>query len=287
VRYDESQVCRGLLIDTHTGRIVMADASGRVRRARRAGRWLRAEDVLDTVDESPRYHGIYSAFDLPTVLLFERFCGEDLDPADLARLLAAIRHDLDRAHTRGEFKARVERDIEGLVRPARDNVAALFRLRASGRRLFVVTNSQTHYAVSVLDHLFGAGVWREVFDVVVTDARKPFMFDELARATGEPWGGVVEGLGAAALEALLGAGGRSVMYVGDNPAFDASPARRFGWTSALVVPEMSRGEGAWGPPLGENGRASWLGGLITGSAHVWAPSFADFLSAFLEAGESP
>ena len=120
----------------------------------------------------------------------------------------------------------------------------------------------------------------EIFDVVATAARKPAFFDDATR--GVPpvkKSRIVEGSNAACLEALLGSGGRSVMYVGDNPEFDAAPARRYGWVTALVVPELAPASpaGPWGPPLHEAGRPSWFASLVTRYADAYAPGIHAFL----------
>jgi FMN phosphatase YigB (HAD superfamily) len=267
VPYDESRVCRGLLLDTAAGTVVKADARSRVRRARRAGAWMTGTDIASAypaaLDTSSRFHPIHSPFDLPTAFMYQHLAAPGADSAGLCTL---IRRELDRAHTRGRFKRRVCADIERLVRPLPAGTAPFERLRAAGKTLFVLTNSEADYAAAVLDRLFGPH-WKALFDTVVSAAAKPDFF----------------GTAAARLEASLGITDPArILYAGDSVMSDIVPARRRGWRTAGVVQELSGGDrdgGDWGPALVDDTGPTWFAAAITGSADVYAASVGDLIGA--------
>ena len=55
--------------------------------------------------------------------------------------------------------------------------AWLKRIRASGTRVVLITNSKQDYAACLLQHMFG-WKWQDAFDLVITYARKPSFFTE-------------------------------------------------------------------------------------------------------------
>lgn len=291
-RYDETRVCRGLLIDTERGAVVKADHLGRVRRALCRGNWLDGDDRAReyprgvTVAPGGRFHPIDTPFDLPAAFLFQVDAGRD--PAATCR---AVRSHLDRAHTRGRFKGRVLDDVDRCVLPFPFDLAAFEHLRAARKRLFVLTNSAAAYAASLLDHLFSGPLWRSLFDVVAADAGKPAFFTgrEAALVREAP---VVEHAHARWLEDRLGVRAGRVLYVGDSTRSDIHPARAHGWRAAQVVPELSATASAlWGSPLFEGNTPTWFASQIARHADVYAPSLADILAldprSTLEPDEHP
>jgi 5'-nucleotidase len=290
----ETGVCRGLVVDTANACLVKADGEGRVRRAARSGRWLAPEEIRElyraSVPDLEGFHAIHSPFDLPTAFLFHRLAGAD---TDAARACADIRHDLDRAHTRGELKRRILAEVDSLVSPLATPASAFARLRETGKRLFVLTNSEAPYAIALLDHLFRGGSWRELFRVVVTSAGKPGFFAGAECRAEALDGEVVVGAGARDLETMVGVGGERILYVGDSVKADTRPAREFGWRTAHVVQELSEGiaVGPWGSPLWENEQPTWFSTLIAKHADIYAPRIDDLMqlahNAFLRPAPHP
>lgn len=278
--YDESGVCRGLVVDTDNGCLLKADGDGRVRRASRAGRWLAQDEIARRFPEPlpgiERFHAIHSPFDLPTAFLFHRLSGRG---ADDERVCAEIRHDLDRAHTRGTLKDRILGAVDSLVHPLATSPSAFARLRDAGKRLFILTNSEAPYTVGVLDHLFHGPSWREVFSFVVTHAGKPGFFEGAAHGARRYDDVVFHDASAGELEVMIGVSADRVLYVGDSVKSDTLPARRFGWRTAHVVQELyeDRAEGPWGSPLTEGGRPSWFATMIAKHADIYAPRVCDLL----------
>ncbi len=273
---------RALAVDLQEGAVVKLDAERRVRRARRDGRWLDGPDVArrfaraipDTAEAA--YH-VYSPFDLPTLRLFESLTADERfspRPAP-AQLCGDIRRMLDTAHTNGTLKARIVERLESMVSPT-PGLDALAAWTRAGKRLFVVTNSEADYATAVLDRVMG-DAWREYFDVVAASSRKPAFFDDAAPSSVMPATlssrpRVVEHASARDIQEMLGTIRSRVLYVGDNANADIRPARRYGWRTAHVVPEIAAtsalNEQAWGGPLDEDGEPTWLMRLIHDHADV-------------------
>jgi HAD superfamily 5'-nucleotidase-like hydrolase len=276
--YDETQVCRGLLLDTAGGSVLKPDAAGRVRRARRRGGWLAGSDIEAAypipLELTRRFHPIHSPFDLPTAYFYQQLTVDN----GYGEACTTIRRELDRVHTRGRFKRRVLERAESLVRPLASGIAPFETLRATGKQLFVLTNSDARYTVALLDRLFGA-LWRELFVHVVVAADKPAFF----RRTGGPAASsdttaVVEGASAGWLESSLGVAPERVLYTGDNVAADAIPARGRGWRTALVVPELTETVGGhWGQALFDDTHPTWLAATIAAHADVYAEELDDIL----------
>lgn len=282
----DADAARALAIDLAHAHVVKLDAQRRVRIARRAGSWL-AHDEVDRVhpDRIPEHdelvHPLSSPFDVPTLWLFEAVTRGHVNrgatPAagfDPARACRDVREMLDWSHTRGDLKRHLVQDLARFVAPVEGVAARLAQWRRAGKRLFVVTNSDLSFATAVLDLVIGPE-WRTWFTVVSTSSAKPRFFDRTAlraaaRGTRAPEGAtILEGARADEIEALVGARGERVLYVGDNARADIGAARAYGWKTVHVVAELS-GEcvasNRWGSPFTIGDDPSWFARVVGGTA---------------------
>jgi hypothetical protein len=137
---------------------------------------------------------------------------------------------------------------------------ALLDQKRAGKKLMVITNSDWAYARFMLDYavtpfLPNGMDWRELFDVTVVGARKPFFFSErapifrivddsglLEPLVGPPAApGLYFGGHAAQIEAFLGVRGESILYVGDHVYTDVNVSKKLQrWRTALVLRELER-----------------------------------------------
>jgi HAD superfamily 5'-nucleotidase-like hydrolase len=326
LEYDDAVIARGIVADTDTGALIKLDSTGRVLRAVFGRMAMGPEETraiyghrrIDV--ERSGYDEIQSPFDLPAGALFAAMAQRIRSDSerDYRAALTDIREMLDRAHTRGELKGHIVRDT-GLFVEKRPGVAdMLARLRAGGTKTFILTNSGYEYSVELLDFLFPASVehpggWRSLFDAVVTHAGKPAFFDGAlvdgpdanARVDWHEPGhdssiAVWSGGGVSDLEAHLGARGEQILFVGDNIAADAQPARSRGWRSALVVPELSddpsvqlaaepkevvpRTDGLWGSVFWENGVPTRFNHAIRRTTDLCAARVEAILRGALDGG---
>src|SRR5699024_2429968 len=98
---------------------------------------------------------------------------------------AQIDDDLLRAsdivHDGGTLKSRITADIPTYIHRDPDLASALHRLRSSGKRLFLLTNSHAAYTREVMRWLLDGQrdaypSWKTYFDVIITAAGKPSFF---------------------------------------------------------------------------------------------------------------
>lgn len=270
----QASTARGLSMDLRHGNVLKVAANGRVRLARCGDAWLAQDDIderyhgYDPADLAVSWH-VYSPFDTPTLWFFS-VLGPTIagagDGSYATRLLKDIRTSLDASHTRGELKQHIARDLDRFVTGAGDLETGLQRWKHAGKKLFLITNSDRTFATRVLDHVLAR--WRDLFDIVVTDAAKPRFFGEAPPAT---WPSprsegahMVHGANAAQVEARLGVPRERILYAGDNARADIMPAHRRGWKTVHVVAELSLLDTAspWAGALECYGSPTWFAKTI-------------------------
>jgi 5'-nucleotidase len=274
---------RTLALDLVDGTVVKLDAERRALRARRGGRWLDRAEIATRSgrplgDERHAAYTVYSPFELPVLWLLEEL--EVMRPPHAGSPAARcedVRRMLDVAHTNGVLKDRLREDLPRFVSGIAGIGAGLERWARAGKKLFIVTNSEPLFASAVLDHTVGL-LWRDVFEVVVTSARKPAFFvpgantAAYAAANGPGRALILEGGNASRVEAALGIGAERILFVGDNAQSDIRAARFHGWRTAHVVPELAFDQTAqndgWGAPLAHDGRPTWLAHLARGHTDI-------------------
>jgi len=131
--------------------------------------------------------------------------------------------------------------------------------KKAGKRLLLVTNSDWGYTHSLLAYAFdrflpGSMTWRELFDVVIVEARKPTFFSdrqavyrlvdekqgllEPHRGTLEQ-GGVFVGGDALLVESSLQLSGAQILYVGDHLFGDVHVSKEMlRWRTGLILREI-------------------------------------------------
>ncbi|MCK5620531.1 MAG: HAD-IG family 5'-nucleotidase [Candidatus Krumholzibacteria bacterium] len=314
LNYTNSEISRGLVADLQFGALVKLDSRDRVRRAFWGSEALDAATIAarygtrSIAVQGDRYADFDSPFDLPASQLFVKVVEvlSQVAPGrpDYRSVLVDIRQMLDRAHTRGELKRHILRNPSRFVERRASVVAMIEKLRDAGKKTFLITNSGFRYATDLVDHVFGpqlpAGSWRSLFDAVIVHADKPHFFSaaespsaniEWIERTGAC--GVSTGGSAADLEQRLGAGGRSVLFIGDNPAADIVAAAVHGWRTAMVVPELAHhpfsadgGEtigragdrcSLWGSVFWEDGTLTRFSRIIREYADVWGAAVEHIL----------
>lgn len=260
---------RGLMIDKETGMVVKMNRHRYVGRAYHGRQSLDPEERARLYRQEPlnpsshRFHFVDTLFELPEVNIFS----EIVEMADhgtgnvtlesYAQLFKDIRTAIDTIHADGSLKAAILSDLDRYL-PHDDRIAlALERLALSGRKLLLITNSEWFYTDALCTHLFGhllpgPGNWRQLFDLVVVESRKPAFFkkpipfieldgqgEEVGEAEVPRWKGLYKGGSREALMRLLDCPGEQVLYVGDHIYGDVVSSKLSStWRSALVVREL-------------------------------------------------
>jgi HAD superfamily 5'-nucleotidase-like hydrolase len=267
--YDPALGIRGLVIDMQLGNVFKPDRYGS------PGRVLHGRSVLGRAEVAslyqrdrmrlgdPRYAWIDTLFALPEAVMyvnlvefFDHYPGTR--PA-YGQLWRDIRECIDLAHRDGSIKAVVAADIGQYIHRDPALAETMHRFRSSGKRLFVLTNSEWAYTDPVMSYLLDGALpaypsWRNYFDVVVVSACKPAFFTEdrpfvELDAAGEPLPGRHEG-GFARGKVYAGGNvrefeervrmrGTEVLYIGDHIYGDMlRPRKSSAWLTAMVLQEL-------------------------------------------------
>jgi hypothetical protein len=169
-----------------------------------------------------------------------------------------VRDCIDEAHRDGSLKAQIKADPGRYIARDPDLARTLHKLRSSGKRLFVVTNSYYAYTDAVMSFLLDGSLsfytdWRAYFDWIVVGAQKPGFFtdgrdfQELSvdgKPLGRPKqeiqrGKIYEGGNQQGFQAALAVHPDEVLYVGDHIYGDIVKSKKSsGWRTALVVQEL-------------------------------------------------
>jgi HAD superfamily 5'-nucleotidase-like hydrolase len=266
VRYDEAFAIRGLLIDKHLGNLLKMDRYKYVAKAfhgsremsREARKELYASRKIDV--EHERFHWIDTLYALPEAALYAGaidFFDARGEQIDYARLFVDIRESIDEAHRDGAIVDVIEQNLQNFVLRDEALAPALHRLRSAGKKLFVLTNSRAGYTESMMHYLLDGAMpeypsWRNYFDVVVVDSKKPRFFTEKRpffehRGKGEASTRasrlerlkLYEGGNLQEFERLTGAAGDSVLYVGDHIYGDILRSKKdSAWRTMMIIQEM-------------------------------------------------
>lgn len=269
--FDPEFATRGLILDVELGNLLKATRFGYVTRACHGTRPLahdeqRATYSRVTVDLSePRWVFLNTLFSLSEACLYAQLVdrldeGAMRRPLNYKDLYDAVRSSVNVAHMEGALKADIVRDPVRFVVPDEELPPALLDLQHSGKQLLLITNSDWTYTRAMMGFAFDPYLaksksWRDLFELVVVDARKPSFFTdaypilELADEAGllRPCtgalrsGGVYFGGNARLIEAHLKLPGEDILYVGDHVYADVHVTKDvLRWRTALVVRELEQ-----------------------------------------------
>ncbi len=267
--FDPNFVIRGLIIDTEHGNLLKVNRFGYVKRAMHGTRDLDFDtmrrvygrtivdlsesrfvflNTLFSVSEACMYAGLVDLLDagnLPAAMTYEQ-------------LYRMTKQGLDEAHMEGRLKAEIMADPDRFVVLDADAPRALLDQKRAGKKLLLITNSEWGYTDSMMRYAYGrflpSGMtWRDLFDVVIVQARKPEFFmqrsplfrvvtDEgLLVPTNGPivLGQCYLGGDAMQVERSLGFSGDEILYVGDHIWGDVRVSSSIlRWRTALILREL-------------------------------------------------
>jgi 5'-nucleotidase len=270
--FTPERYARGLILDVQLGNLVKANRFGYVTQAAHGTRPLphdqqRAIYSQVWVDLSePRWVFLNTLFSLSESCLYAQLVdqldrgslGADLDYRKLYELVGDA---MNEAHLEGQLKAEIIAAPERFVDLDPQLVQTLLDLKHAGKKLFLATNSEWHYTKAMMGYAFdpylataGSSLhWRQLFDLVVVQARKPAFFEQATpfvevidddgatRPLQGPLqrGAIYRGGNAGAVQQHFGLDGSEILYVGDHVYADvhvSSQLRR--WRTALVLREL-------------------------------------------------
>jgi HAD superfamily 5'-nucleotidase-like hydrolase len=270
LEFQPELVSLGLVIDVERGNLVKANRFGHVRYACHGTRMLGFEGWRETYGNAPidlgesRWQFMNTLFSLSEACLYVQLV-DRLDaghfPAKTSYrdLYEEVRGALDETHLEGALKREILAQPEAYVVLDERLPRTLLDLRAAGKQLLLITNSEWFYTSALMSYSFDrflpGSSWRELFDIIIVQARKPAFFSERAPAFRlvddrdhyVPHRGPLEkgqvylGGHARLLESSLGVEPDHVLYVGDHIFADVHVTKDLlRWRTALVVRELEQ-----------------------------------------------
>jgi 5'-nucleotidase len=268
--FDPASVIQGLAFDLELGNLVKATRFGYVIKAHHGTRPLTFDEqrsaysstFVDLAD--PRWEFMNTLFSLSHANLFAQLVDlldagklpEPLGYRDLQRVLLTA---LDEAHNLSELKTQIMANPDRFVELDPELPLTLLDQKMAGKRLLLITNSDWQYTRSMMSYAFdralpGSMKWRELFDLVIVEARKPLFFSQRQasyrmtdegqgllrphRGSMEP-GNVYVGGDAPLVESSLGLSGAEILYLGDHLFGDVHVSKEIlRWRTGLILREM-------------------------------------------------
>ena len=264
LQYDPEFVIRGLVVDKKRGNCLKMDYFNYVTRGVHGLSPLRSEE-RDRAYRTSRvrvghenYVSVDTLFHLPEVYLYlsvvellERRRGAPLP--DYTGLYDDVRAMIDESHADGSLKSVITSNLDQHIRVDQELRTVLEEFRRSGKKLFLLTNSEWRYTDTLLQFILGrgrtaSGHWSDIFDFVVVEARKPNFYQNADAPTAVPEARerrlrtpVMSGGSASYLERAVASSGEHVLYFGDHTYGDILQSKKLmGWRTAMLVPELDR-----------------------------------------------
>ncbi|HEY8091898.1 MAG TPA: HAD-IG family 5'-nucleotidase [Polyangiaceae bacterium] len=256
---------RGLLIDKRFGHILKMNRYKFVTKGYHGFRELDREELRQLYHAkkirpaTPRYHWIDTLYALSEAAVYAALV-EAMEKrglhVDYAKTFTDIRESIDEAHRDGTILDAVSSDFPRFVHRDHDLAPTLHKLRSSGKKIFVLTNSRWSYTDRMMTYLLDGEMaeyphWRNYFDVVIVAATKPAFFQErrpLMERDGENLkpaefplerGKIYEGGNLQDLERALDVSGDQVLYVGDHIYGDILRSKKeSAWRTAMIIQEL-------------------------------------------------
>ncbi len=265
MEFDAEFPIRGLVIDKKYGHVLKIDRYRHVKKLYHGLRELSFEVARQLYQSkrlrltAERYHWVDTLYALSEVSIF---CAviQELEGrgarVDYLELFNNIRACIDEAHQDGSILDAVAADLPRYtVRDPRLG-STFHRLRSSGKRIFLLTNSNPGYTEHMMSYLLGGAdngypSWRHYFDVIIASAKKPFFFitdqkfKELASDGREvdfkhfERGHIYTGGNILDFEQCMKCPSDRILYVGDHIYGDVLRAKKAtAWRTAMIIQEM-------------------------------------------------
>lgn len=294
--YDPSFPVRGLWFDSLYGNLLKVDAYGNILVCVHGFEFLKHSQVYELypnkflqLDEN-RVYVLNTLFNLPETYLLACLVdfftnspqyAEQVDCTGVKygelfmsfrSIFQDVRGAVDWVHIYGDMKNKTLENLDEYVAKDPRLPMVLSRIRESGAKLFLLTNSDYRFTNRIMTYLFdfphGAKPdephrdWKTYFDTIVVDARKPLFFEEgtILRQVDTTTGALRVGTHMGPLQVnqvysggscdvftkLIGAKGKDVLYVGDHIFGDILKSKKIrGWRTFLIIPELVQELHVW------------------------------------------
>ena len=267
LKFDFDFVIRGLILDSARGNLLKVSRHGAIRASRHGTHPIdfhqQQKDYRGTYVDlgDPDFSSIDTAFSLSVAILYAQLVDmKDSMPQklpDYGQILRDIVEVMDMSHRDDSLKSIVRSQLSKYIIQEPSVAEGLERYKRHGKQLFILTNSDFHYTKALLEHAIDPYLkehksWMDLFDYVITSARKPrFFFDKLNILKVNPEDGtmtnydedlvpgIYQGGCADIFEKGLKLHGDDILYIGDHIYGDILRLKKdCKWRTALVVEEL-------------------------------------------------
>jgi HAD superfamily 5'-nucleotidase-like hydrolase len=268
--FDPDLVRPGLVLDLELGNAVKPNRFGFVKQACHGTVMLGVESLREhysrvIIDLSEkRWVFLDTWFTLSEACLYLQLV-DRLDAGQLAaghsymELYQRVRESIDASHSEGVLKAQIVKEPSRFVDTDPELPLALLDIKNAGKKLMLITNSEWSYTRAMLSHVFdqllpGDMTFRQLFDLIIVGARKPYFFELQSPAFRivddeqgllQPHVGcLVEGQAyfggnARLVEQCFGLRGEEILYVGDHLYADVHVSKNvLRWRTCLITREL-------------------------------------------------
>jgi HAD superfamily 5'-nucleotidase-like hydrolase len=265
--FNFDEVIRGLIVDSKNGNILKLSRYGAIRLSYHGTKLIEYAEqkkfyrslYVDLKD--PNYIAIDTSFSIAFCVLYGQLVDyKDAHPNELstyATIALDVLSCVDRVHADGSLKSIISKNLDYYVLRDEQVVEGLKRYLRYDKNLFILTNSDFFYTKLLLDYAINPFLekgkhWRDIFQYVITLARKPrFFYDNPRFLTVNPENGTMtntldkltpgiyqEGC-AKKFTDDLGINGDEILYIGDHIYGDILRLKKdCNWRTALVVEEL-------------------------------------------------
>ncbi|POM80716.1 5'-nucleotidase domain containing hypothetical protein [Phytophthora palmivora] len=266
LQYDPSFAIRGLTIDKQKGLLCKISSHQKLSNTAvfRGRQRLSRDEIMElyggsrhiSVQDRDYMEPLNDLFSVAHACLFadvvQYMIDRDIEYEPIA-LVEDVNQAIANVHLSGEMHKEVAHDLPKYIEPNPTLRPLLERIRNSGKKSFLCTNSSFSYINAGLKYMLGDD-WRELFDVVIASARKPKFYTRqrsfrkldtghkqvqwhavrsLHRGEVYTQGSVYQ------LSKLTGWVGNRVLYIGDNLFADlVEPSRANGWRTGAIIREL-------------------------------------------------
>ena len=244
LNYDPNLSIRGLVVDKRHGHLLKMDMHGQVWRAMHGYQHLQKPEI-DALYKNHKikitsdFASLDTLFAIPEASLYCDLVNlfKNNSPK-FGQIFEDIRLAIDTIHSDSSLKSIITRNLNTYIESHTDIALTLHKLRSSGKRLFLLTNSHYDYTNIVMNHLLSN--WVSYFDIIVTKSNKPFFFTE-KKPFKKLDKNIYTGGNIRDLERMLQFSGAEVLYVGDHIYGDIVRSRKETlWRTCLIVDELPR-----------------------------------------------
>ncbi|KAL3863170.1 hypothetical protein ACJMK2_004939 [Sinanodonta woodiana] len=286
--YDPTFPIRGLWFDQLYGNMMKVDAFGNILVCAHGFEFLKGRKIHSLypnkfvqMDEH-RFRIFNTLYELPVLYILacivDFFTNNSdyistptgIKSGDLTMTYTSIYQDViqatDHVHRKdGPLKKETMKNVEQYVIKDERLPVLLDRIRSTGAKVFLATNSDYLYTNTIMKYLMDYPAikgeekrdWTSYFDFIVVDARKPLFFQggtilrqvdkatgalKLGSHTGEIRSGqIYSGGSVEVFSEMMGIYDKEVLYVGDHIFGDILKSKKVrGWRTFLVVPELAQ-----------------------------------------------